>query len=140
MQLLIRYCPYRLCMMSCITLRRARNMIAGWAKDIQRVEDHRDRERTFQLSRFEVLSCAMADGERTQVQEAKDELICCICTDLLSQPRSLKCLHTFCEECLNGLHRHQVTVPNTTADVLVCPECRSETELPPQGVTGRFTV
>ena len=69
---------------------------------------------------------------RSVVDEAQDELICPICCDFFDNPRSLGCLHSFCESCLFSLQS-----VSSTPDVLVCPECRTETALPPKGVTGK---
>ena len=33
--------------------------------------------------------------------EFEDELTCVICLDLLYQPVSIQCGHTFCKKCLN---------------------------------------
>ena len=70
------------------------------------------------------------------LEQAKDELICAICTEFLDRPRSLVCLHSFCEQCLKHMHR----VSNVTANLgfLTCPECRAKTDLPSEGVQGIF--
>lgn len=66
------------------------------------------------------------------LEQAKDELICAICTEFLDRPRSLVCLHSFCEHCLKHLKRASTAHPG----FLVCPECRARTELPSEGVQG----
>lgn len=70
------------------------------------------------------------------VDEALDELICPLCMGTFEQPRSLNCLHSYCEGCLLGL----VRATATKTQVLSCPECRASTQLTASGVRGRFDV
>ena len=70
-------------------------------------------------------------GASTRVQLAKEELICALCMSFYNNPRSLQCLHSYCEECLVGLHKS-----SKCADTVQCPECRARTLLPGGGVQG----
>ncbi|XP_063074078.1 zinc-binding protein A33-like [Engraulis encrasicolus] len=47
-----------------------------------------------------------------------ENLTCTICHDIFTDPVSLKCSHTFCQECLRQYWKDR--------DVLLCPVCRKE--------------
>ena len=74
-----------------------------------------------------------SSGASTRVQLAKEELICALCMSFYNNPRSLQCLHSYCEECLFGLHRS-----SGCSDTVQCPECRARTLLPADGITGKL--
>lgn len=58
---------------------------------------------------------------------------CPICLDNLSTPKTLFCLHTFCQQCLESL-------PLDPKHNLSCPTCQSPCELPSGGVAGLPTA
>nr|CDS15679.1 trim56 protein [Echinococcus granulosus] len=62
-------------------------------------------------------------------------LICKICLDAFDKPKSLACLHTFCQKCIENHISAEVTY-NKTADYhhFTCPLCRKRTSLPIGGV------
>ncbi|KAL5112440.1 E3 ubiquitin-protein ligase TRIM56 [Taenia crassiceps] len=62
-------------------------------------------------------------------------LICKICLDAFDKPKSLACLHTFCQKCIENHISAEVTY-NKTADYhhFTCPLCRKRTNLPIGGV------
>ncbi|VUZ52664.1 unnamed protein product [Hymenolepis diminuta] len=69
-------------------------------------------------------------------QQIHDEfLICKVCLDAFDKPKSLACLHTFCEKCIENHISAEVTY-NKTADYhhFTCPLCRKRTNLPIGGV------
>ncbi|KAM7540270.1 hypothetical protein Aperf_G00000022052 [Anoplocephala perfoliata] len=69
-------------------------------------------------------------------QQIHDEfLICKICLDAFEKPKSLACLHTFCQKCIENHISAEVTY-NKTADYhhFTCPLCRKRTNLPIGGV------
>ena len=74
----------------------------------------------------------MADVELS-LESVLDELICPLCIDTFSQPRSLQCLHSYCEKCLEGLQK-----ATKVSEGVRCPECRAWTELPHGGVKGKM--
>lgn len=77
----------------------------------------------------------MSSGESEVVvgplTSALEELVCALCMGTFSTPRSLQCLHTYCQECLEGLLR-----VSARKDTVTCPECRVKTALQPGGVQG----
>jgi tripartite motif-containing protein 2/3 len=56
---------------------------------------------------------------------------CPICTDTLTDPRSLPCIHTFCLECVKGFSSDKLP-----GDSVPCPVCRTEFTVPDKGVDG----
>ena len=78
-------------------------------------------------------STATAAGASNRVRLAKEELICPLCMSFYKNPRSLQCLHSYCEECLVGLHSS-----SKCSDTVQCPECRARTLLPGGGVQGKY--
>ena len=76
-----------------------------------------------------------ATGASTRVQLAKEELICALCMSFYKNPLSLQCLHSYCEECLVGLHKSS----SRFIDTVQCPECRARTLLPEEGIQGKWS-
>ena len=70
----------------------------------------------------------MAEGGVSSVfTDEQDELECSICCEQITDAKLLKCLHTFCLNCLEKLDKR---------GVILCPICRTTTNLPKQGVQG----
>ena len=65
----------------------------------------------------------------------EEQLTCPVCFDRYTNPKTLPCLHSFCEHCLEGL---SLDKKNETYH-LSCPTCRHCTELPEEGA-GAFPV
>uniref|UniRef100_A0A1X7UGR5 Uncharacterized protein n=2 Tax=Amphimedon queenslandica TaxID=400682 RepID=A0A1X7UGR5_AMPQE len=65
----------------------------------------------------------------------EEQLTCPVCLDHYTNPKTLPCLHSFCEHCLEGLPLDRKNETN----YLSCPTCRHCTELPEEGV-GAFPV
>uniref|UniRef100_A0A1X7SSY4 RING-type domain-containing protein n=1 Tax=Amphimedon queenslandica TaxID=400682 RepID=A0A1X7SSY4_AMPQE len=65
----------------------------------------------------------------------EEQLTCPVCLHHYTNPKTLPCLHSFCEHCLEGLHLDK---KNETY-YLSCPTCRHCTELPEEGA-GAFPV
>ena len=82
----------------------------------------------------------MADSKtpasKKLAQEIYDEfLICQICLSPYRTPKSLLCLHTFCEGCIES-HVLSESVYKKYSDYreFTCPMCRKRTQLPVGGV------
>ncbi len=67
------------------------------------------------------------------VNKIGEQLNCPICRENLSTPKTLFCLHTFCQQCLERL-------PIDPKRNLSCPTCQSPCELPVLGVGGLPTA
>uniref|UniRef100_A0A1X7UGT5 RING-type domain-containing protein n=1 Tax=Amphimedon queenslandica TaxID=400682 RepID=A0A1X7UGT5_AMPQE len=59
----------------------------------------------------------------------EEQLTCPVCLDHYTNPKTLLCLHSFCQHCLEGL---PLDKKNGTY-YLSCPTCRHCTELPEEG-------
>ena len=72
---------------------------------------------------------------KTLLDNLHQELSCSVWkhTFEAAEPKQLPCLHSFCLECLNGIHR---TSPRQ--DVISCPECRKEIRIPGSGNPSEF--
>ena len=62
----------------------------------------------------------------------EEQLTCPVCLDHYTNPKTLPCLHSFCQHCLEGL---SLDKKNET-QYLSCPTCRHCTELPEEGARG----
>ena len=67
----------------------------------------------------------MAEGHVKQVLEK--EVTCPLCLDILQEPKKLPCDHVYCKSCLERLainRRVDLDAP------FLCPECRTQTQIP----------
>ena len=78
------------------------------------------------------MATKQSPGLRLKLEE---QLTCPVCLDHYTNPKTLPCLHSFCQDCLEGL---PLDKKNETY-YLSCPTCRHCTELPEEGV-GAFPV
>ena len=65
----------------------------------------------------------------------EEELKCPVCLELYTNPKTLPCLHSFCQHCLEELPLGKVK----ETYCISCPTCRRHTELPEKGA-GAFLV
>ena len=59
-------------------------------------------------------------------KELEQQLTCPVCLNIYTNPKSLPCLHSFCQHCLEGLPVN----PQGNKYYIKCPTCRTSTELP----------
>ena len=79
----------------------------------------------------------MAVKPPSSLLKLEEQLTCSVCLDLYTNPKILPCLHSFCQECLEGLPQEREARGDTY--YLSCPTCRQHTEVPREGV-GAFPV
>ena len=65
----------------------------------------------------------------------EEQLTCPVCLDLYTNPKTLPCLHSFCEACIERFPQDK----EGETYYLSCPTCRHHTELPGGGA-GAFPV
>ena len=85
-----------------------------------------------------------AQGIQAFNRKVREELICAICLDFLTEPKLLLCAHSFCQECLEGIVTMQTNYAMQASLVLnegdlICPSCRHVTTLPDGRVDGLKT-
>ena len=69
------------------------------------------------------------------VRKLEEQLTCSVCLDLYTNPKTLPCLHSFCEACIERLPQDK----RNDTYYISCPTCRHCTELPGGGA-GAFPV
>ena len=65
----------------------------------------------------------------------EEQLTCPVCLDLYTNPKTLPCLHSFCEACIERFPQEK----EGETYYLSCPTCRHRTELPGGGA-GAFPI
>ena len=72
------------------------------------------------------------------LKKLEEQLTCAICCDLYTNPRTLPCLHSFCQRCLEHL---PLDSQGQSESLISCPVCRHCTQLPqPAGAAGFLTA
>ena len=55
-------------------------------------------------------------------EQIEEEITCSICKDLFTEPKTILCLHTFCEQCMKST----VETNRRLGSEVCCPLCRTE--------------
>ena len=58
----------------------------------------------------------------------REEVSCSVCSDILTDPKHLPCLHSFCRHCLKQWHR-----TSHGCDTIRCPKCQAVSRVPESG-------
>ena len=68
----------------------------------------------------------LSTSSSTAIKKLEEQLTCAICLDLYTNPKTLPCFHSFCQQCLEGLPL------DSQGDnyFIYCPTCRHHTQLP----------
>ena len=75
----------------------------------------------------------IAEGSALDEEEGGQDLSSCpICFDVLMDPCSLNCGHTFCELCLATVWKTEAGNWTNSPRSILCPTCRNPTESFPQ--------
>ena len=72
-------------------------------------------------------------GSSFPLVKLQDQLTCGRCHNLYTSPKTLSCLHSFCQQCIEGL----ATIPTFS---VACPTCHQHTELPDHAGAAGFKV
>ena len=69
-------------------------------------------------------------------EKVRQEVTCAICLELLDDPKSMPCLHTYCKKCLMEALTKRPHDPDLPRDrpAINCPLCRAEVALSDQGI------
>ena len=82
---------------------------------------------------FAGLAGEMAERLEASLKNFRQELTCSVCKDLFKEPKTLHCLHTFCEECLSDHIKKRPVDDDPTAEddrkKVPCPLCGYVQEL-----------
>ena len=68
----------------------------------------------------------------TLLYNLRAEVSCPVCSEILTDPRQLSCLHSFCLQCLKRWYRTTQTTTNVQ-DKIICPNCRTVSTVPESG-------
>ena len=77
-------------------------------------------------------------GSDSNWEKVRQEVTCAICLELLDDPKSMPCLHTYCKKCLMEALAKRPHDPDFPQDrpAINCPLCRAEVTLPDKGIEG----
>ena len=82
--------------------------------------------RIYKRSPREVLSnqemASKEDNFKDEWEEIEEEITCSICKDLFTEPKTILCLHTFCEKCMKST----IETNRRLGSEVCCPLCRTE--------------
>ena len=75
-------------------------------------------------------------GSDSNWEKVCQEVTCAICLELLDDPKSMPCLHTYCKKCLMETLAKRPHNPDLPQDrpAINCPLCRAEVTLYDKGI------
>ena len=76
------------------------------------------------------------EGENLPWNKVQEQLTCSICLEHFVKPRTLGCLHTFCEHCLDKCFKKVADVEGIVTTTISCPVCRKVVNIDENGVAG----
>ena len=85
---------------------------------------------------YRCINTPTMEAEPSALKELEQQLTCPVCLEIYTNPRSLPCLHSFCQHCLEGLSADR----QRKKRFIKCPTCRTSTELPEPTGPGAFPV
>ena len=74
-----------------------------------------------------------AKGSSFPLLKIQEQLTCGKCHNLYTNPKTLSCHHSFCQQCIEGLP----TIPTL---FVACPTCHQHTDLPDHAGPAGFSV
>ena len=78
----------------------------------------------------------MATKQSSALEIIEQQLTCAVCLDIYSNPKTLPCLHSFCQQCLERLPVN----PQGNKRFIACPTCRTSVQLPEEPTAAEFPV
>ena len=83
-----------------------------------------------------LLTISDQQGGDSNWEKVRQEVTCAICLELLDDPKSMPCLHTYCKKCLMEAIAKRPHDPDLPRDrpAINCPLCRAEVPLSDQGI------
>ena len=76
------------------------------------------------------------DNFNDEWKQIEEEITCSICKDLFTEPKTIQCLHTFCEQCVKS----SVEMSRRLGGEICCPLCRAEIAQDPSKVPTNFSI
>ena len=78
------------------------------------------------------LPTAMEEKSRSSsaLFKLEEQLTCSVCLEIYTNPKTLPCLHSFCQDCLFGLISRDVQQSDKNEDFISCPSCRLRVDIP----------
>ena len=67
----------------------------------------------------------MATKQSSALEKIEQQLTCAVCLDIYTEPKTLPCLHSFCQQCLERLPVN----PQGNKRFIACPTCRTSVQL-----------
>ena len=75
----------------------------------------------------------MSISSSLDLLKVEEQITCPLCHSIYTDPKTLSCLHSFCQSCLEGVPPDK---EENETSYLSCPTCHDKTELPQDGVGG----